>query len=97
MKIGILIDRLNVGGVEKIAIEQVRSLREEKVDAYLVILRRKAVVSNAFPELLKKIPIIYLDDRLPEILRFSFKFPVFYFFSSVFSLVHQIKPFYQGQ
>lgn len=82
MKIGVLIDRLNVGGVEKIAIEQVNALRENGEDAYLVILREKAVVEDAFPDLIKKVPIIYLDSRLPSLLRFSFQFPVFHFFSS---------------
>ena len=67
MKIGVLIDRLNVGGVEKIAIEEVRALIEAGHDAYLVVLRRKAVVENAFPDLLKDVPVIYLDDRLPSI------------------------------
>lgn len=82
MKIGILIDRLNFGGVEKIALEEVAALRKIGVDASLVVLRRKGVVDNAFPDLTRKVPIIYLDDRLPRALRFSFKFPVFNFFSS---------------
>ncbi|MDB5179799.1 MAG: hypothetical protein JWN12_431 [Candidatus Saccharibacteria bacterium] len=81
MKIGILIDRLNVGGVEKIAIEQVLSLRQAGQDAYLVVLRKKAVVANAFPDLLKDVPIIYLDERLPKLLKGSFTFPGFHFFS----------------
>jgi len=82
MKIGILIDRLNVGGVEKIAIEQVIALRAAGEDASLVVLRDKAVVANAFPDLLEGVPIIYLDQRLPKPLRFSFQFPLFHFFSS---------------
>lgn len=82
MRIGILIDRLNVGGVEKIAIEQVRALRKLGEDAHLVVLREKAVVANAFPELLRDTPVIYLDKRLPRFLRLSFRFPVFHFFSS---------------
>jgi glycosyltransferase involved in cell wall biosynthesis len=81
MKIGVLIDRLNVGGVEKIAIEQVVALRKAGHDATLVILREKAVVPNAFPDLLKEVPITYLDKRLPKFLRLSFRFPGFHFFS----------------
>lgn len=81
MKIGVLIDRLNVGGVEKIAIEEVAALREAGEDAYLVVLREKAVAPNAFPDLLKGIPIVYLDKRLPKFLRLSFRFPGFHFFS----------------
>ena len=82
MRIGILIDRLNIGGVEKIAIQQVQALRNIGVDATLVVLRRKAVVPGAFNELIKTIPVEYLDDALPRICRFSFKFPLFHFFSS---------------
>lgn len=80
-KIGILIDRMNVGGVEKIALEEVKNLRELGQDAHLLVLRRRGVINNAFPELQRQVPIIYLDDRLPIIFRFSFQFPLFYFFS----------------
>lgn len=82
MKIGILIDRLNVGGVEKIAIEQVRSLIAAGHDAELVVMRKKSLVSNVFPDLLENIPITFLDSRLPSIFRASFRFPFFHFFAS---------------
>jgi len=88
-KIGILIDRLNVGGVEKIAIEEVRALRNLGEDASLVVLRRKGVIDSDFLDLRKNLPTIYLDDRLPSFLKFSFKFPVFNFFS----LFHITYPF----
>lgn len=81
MKIAVVIDRLNVGGVEKIAIEEVKALRELGQEAYLVVLRRRGVVDNAFLDLRKDLPTIFLDDRLPEIFKLSFKFPVFSFFS----------------
>ncbi len=82
MKIGIVIDRLNVGGVEKIALEQVTALRKLGVDAELVVLREKAVVENAFMDLREGVPIIYLDQKLPRILRYSCRFPVLHFFST---------------
>ena len=82
MKIGILIDRLNVGGVEKIAIEQVRALRDIGEDAILVVLRRKAVIEGAFLDLLEGVPVEYLDDKLPAFLCYSFNFPIFHFFAS---------------
>lgn len=80
-KIGIVIDRFNVGGVEKIAIEQAKALREMGEEAYLLVLRRKGVIDDAFLDLRENVPTIYLDDRLAKILTFSFKFPVFSFFS----------------
>lgn len=79
--IGVLIDRMNVGGVEKIAIEEVKALRKLGVNASLVVLSRKAVVENAFSDILEDVPVIYLDDRLPRVLKLTFKFPVFNFFS----------------
>lgn len=90
IKAGVLIDRLNVGGVEKIAIEQVNALRKIGVDAQLLVLRRKGIVNNAFEDRRKKIPTIYLDDRLPKYLKFTFNFPVFHFFS----FFHLTYPFF---
>ncbi len=81
MKIGVLIDRLNVGGVEKIAIEEVRAFRDMGIDAVLVVLSRKTIVAGAFKDLLVGIPIEYLEDRLIGFLKLSFKIPFFTFFS----------------
>lgn len=81
MKIGILIDRLNVGGPEKVAIQQVRALRDLGHDAHLLILRRRGIVDNAFEDIRSQIPIVYLDDRIPAFLRTSVRVPFFYFFA----------------
>jgi glycosyltransferase involved in cell wall biosynthesis len=80
MKFAILIDQLRyVGGPFKIAVEEVKSLSKLGEDATLVVLKRTD--STAFPESLHGIRTIYLSDSLPRILRFSFSFPVFRFFS----------------
>lgn len=81
MKIGILIDRLNVGGVEKTAIQEVIAMKKLGKDVSLLVLSRKAVVKGAHEDLLERVSVEYLDDKLPKVLRFSFKFPVFAFFS----------------
>jgi len=81
MKVGILIDRFNVGGVEKIALEQVSALQDIGVEVDLLVLTKKPVVEDAFLDLRDKVSIVYLDQRLPRFLRSSFKFPVFNFFS----------------
>ena len=88
-KIAVMIDRVIVGGVEKIAIEEVRALRLLGHDAQLVVLRRKALSVNAFSDMLHDIPITYLDDRLPRFLRFSFAVP----FMKFFALFHVTYPF----
>lgn len=84
MRIGVLIDRLNVGGVEKIAIEEVRALRAIGEDASLVVLRNEALsddLEEIFGSLLADVPVVYLDDRLAKPLKKSFRFPMFSFFS----------------
>jgi len=94
LKVGILIDRFNVGGVEKIALEEVRAFREIGIKAELLVLSRRAVIKNAFKDLRDDIPVTYLDDRLPRAFKFSFKLPFFYFFS-LFHLTYPIfLPFY---
>jgi len=94
MKIGVLIDRLNVGGVEKIAIEQVSALQALGEDAVLVVLRKKAVVEDAFNDLMEGVPIEYLDDRMPRWMRVSFNFPVFHFFASFHLTYPFLVPFF---
>jgi glycosyltransferase involved in cell wall biosynthesis len=89
MKIGVVIDRMNVGGVEKIALEQVIALRKAGVNAELVVLREQGVVDDAFMDLKKGVPVIYLDKRLPSFFRLSFSLPMFHFFS----LFHITYPF----
>lgn len=88
LRIGVLIDRVWLGGVEKIAINQVKALREIGAEAALLVLRRENV--DFFAKELKEIPVIYLDDKLPRILKFSFKFPFF----SFFSFFHLTYPFF---
>jgi glycosyltransferase involved in cell wall biosynthesis len=80
MRFAVLIDQLRyVGGPFKIAVEEVKSLSKLGADATLVVLKRTD--STAFPESLQGIRTIYLSDSMPRILRFSFRFPVFKFFS----------------
>jgi glycosyltransferase involved in cell wall biosynthesis len=81
MKIAVLIDQLNVGGVEKVAMEEVRALCALGHDAQLAVLRRNGRVNNAFPELQRLIPITYLDDSLPRYLTASFRLRPLYFLS----------------
>lgn len=94
MKIAILIDRFNIGGVEKIAIEEVKAFKKIGIQTSLVVLSRKALVKNAFFDLRKDIKVIYLDDRLPSFLKFTFKIPFFYFFSFFHLSYPLIMPFF---
>lgn len=89
MKIAVIIDRIIVGGVEKIAIEEVRALRKLGHDATLVVLRRKALSEGAFADMLDDVPVEFLDDRIPSWLRFSFNMPLMKFFA----LFHLTYPF----
>ncbi len=87
--IGILIDRLIVGGVEKTAIQEVDYLNRAGHHATLLVLRRQRTVPAAYLEILDNVPLVYLDDRLPSPLRFSFPLPFFAFFS-LFHLTYPI-------
>lgn len=81
LKIGVLIDQLSLGGVTKIASEEVRYLKKlgYKVDL-LVLLRTK---QKKFINLIdSEIKIKFLSDKFPKIFRRYFKFPFFYYFSS---------------
>jgi glycosyltransferase involved in cell wall biosynthesis len=94
MKIGFLIDRLNVGGVEKSAIQEVRACKNLGVSACLMVLSRRSVVEGAHADLLKGIEVVYLDDRLPKFLKFSFRIPGFAFFSLLHMTYALFLPFF---
>lgn len=84
IKIGVLIDRVIPGGAEKIAIKQVQTFRELGYDARLLVINKvdkKGMEGKPFLDILGEIPIDYLSDRIPKILRFDFKIPFFSFFS----------------
>lgn len=97
MKIGVLIDRLQIGGVEKIAIEETLALRRAGHEAYLVILRKGTNDEEVFPDLLADVPLVYLDQRMPRALRFSFGFPIFHFFSFFHITYPLLVPFFMKQ
>ena len=84
VKIGVLIDRIIPGGAEKIAIKQVQAFAELGHEATLLVLNRslkKGVEKIPYQDIIKKVPVVYLSDRIPKYLRFTFKFPFFSFFS----------------
>lgn len=79
MRIGILVDRLEVGGVEKVAIQQVAALRDLGHDAELLVLRGSGDGWTAFAEQLADIPVRVLERRLRPRLRGSLPVPGFAF------------------
>ncbi len=81
MKIGVLIDQLVPGGVQKAAIEEVRYLREFAHDARLLVIFRKRY-DYQYEDLVQEIPVEFLSDRFPKLFQKSIKFPIFSFFSS---------------
>src|SRR6185503_15157075 len=93
MKIGVLIVRINPGGVEKIAIQEVRALIKEGHEASLIVMSRKANGPLPFKDLLEGLPIVYLDDRVPRVLRWNVKIPFFYFFNLIHLTYPLILPF----
>lgn len=81
LKIGILIDQLIPGGVQKAAIFEVKYLRKFGHDVKLLVLMRSGYKME-FASLAKDIPLEFLSDRLPQFLRINLKFPFFTFLSS---------------
>jgi glycosyltransferase involved in cell wall biosynthesis len=94
MKLGVLIDRINVGGVEKCAIQEVREGQKMGLDVKLLVLRRDSLVEKGYQNLLEGVSVEYLDDRIPCIFKFSFKVPGFAFFSLFHLTYPLLMPFY---
>ncbi|MBA7629667.1 D-inositol-3-phosphate glycosyltransferase [subsurface metagenome] len=81
LRIGVLIDQLSLGGVTKIASEEVRYLKKLGYQVDLLVLlrtKRKKVINLIDSE----IKIKFLSDKFPKIFKKYFKFPFFYYFSS---------------
>jgi glycosyltransferase involved in cell wall biosynthesis len=89
LKIGILVDQLIPGGVQKAAVEEVRHLRFMGLDAKLLILMSKGSNNQLISEL-KGIPYEFFTDRYPKILRHTFKLPFFTFLSNL----HLLSPLF---
>ena len=79
LRVGVLLDRLEVGGVEKVAIQQVAALRDLGHDATLMVLRRRGEGIATFANELSGMPIKILEDRLKPALRGSLAVPGFAF------------------
>ena len=89
MNIAVLIDRITTGGVEKTAIREALELRRLGEEATLLVLNSGLSEEAVYKELLTDVKIIYLDRRLPWILRSTARVPGFAFFS----LYHLYYPF----
>lgn len=87
-KIGILIDQLIIGGVQKIALEDARALKKMGHTVTLLVLMRKGY-HNKFKDFSKGVDIRFLSDSYPFFLKHSIKFPIFSFFSTL----HVLSPF----
>lgn len=81
LRVGVLIDQLRYAGVEKIAVNEVLALRQMGVEAKLIVMKRGPLDTHIFKDILERIPVLFLSDRLPRVLRLSFRFPVLSFFS----------------
>ena len=89
MKIGVLVDSIKFGGVEKIAAQEVMHLLQMGHDASLLVLNERTSDSSALKYMSEDIPVTYLDRKLPRFLKLTFRIPPFYFFS-LFHLTYPI-------
>lgn len=81
MKIGILVDELISGGIQKVAVMETKYLQKLGYDVSLIVLRK--VKNVGYQDIIEEnnIEVIYLSDRLPWYLKINFHFPLFAFFS----------------
>ena len=87
IKVGILIDQLVPGGVQKTAIDEARNLKKLGYLPKLLILMRTAAKKSNL-DLVLDIDYEFLSDRYPKFLRKSFKLPIFKFLSTL----HLVSP-----
>lgn len=93
LKIGILVDQLLEGGVQKAAIEQVRELNRLGHTSTLLIQMRKDYKTD-FSYLIRGIPFLYLSDYYPFPLNKTIKFPIFNFLSTLHLLSPVLTPLF---
>jgi len=91
-KIGILVDQLIIGGVQKIAVEDARNINKMGHEATLLVLMRKDANKN-YKTFTKGVNVKFLSDSYPWPLSKSIKFPVFSFFSTLHVLSPLLAPF----
>ena len=87
-KIGILIDQLTIGGVQKIAIEDAKILQKLGHQAELLVLMRKGYKPQ-YKSFTKGVRVRFLSDSYSWPLKYSIKLPIFSFFSTL----HILSPF----
>ena len=87
-KIAILIDQLVFGGVQKMALENARILNELGHKTELLVLMRKGYRPQ-YKSFTRGVAIRFLSDSYPWPLKYSIKFPIFSFFSTL----HILSPF----
>lgn len=82
IKVSVLIDQLIPGGVQKIAIQEVKYLNKLGYEANLLILMRDGYQPK-YRALVKDIPHRFSQDSYPFIFRKNFRLPFFSFLSTL--------------
>lgn len=88
LKIGILIDQLVAGGVQKTAILEAIYLQKLGYQTKLLILMRAGLDKNIL-SLTKGVDVEFLSDRYPKQFSKSIKLPIFHFLTTL----HILSPF----
>ena len=91
-KIGILVDQLIVGGVQKIAVEDAKALEKLGHKAEVLVLMRKGY-NPKYKNFFSGVKVRFLSDSYPFFLKHSIKFPIFSFFSTLHILSPFLAPF----
>lgn len=78
-RVAILVDSLEAGGVQKAALKEAIYMRQNGVATDLVVIRR--LPSNSYHSDLKNLCTNFMSDN-SRLLRWSFRFPFFHYFST---------------
>lgn len=89
MRIGILVDNLLIGGVQRVAVEETRYLTRLGYKSQLLVLKEMQTENLRYRDLTEDINIDFFSKKFSP-LRYSFRFPGF----SFFSLYHLTSPVY---
>lgn len=82
MRIGIFIDQLVSGGVQKAAIEEAVNLQKPGTEVILYVLVR-ANHKYKYEDLTKGLKIVYLSDYNPKFFRKTYRIPLFSFLTTL--------------
>lgn len=92
LNIGIMVDQLVPGGVQKSAIQETRDMKKLGHQVTLIVLIKSAY-DYQYEDLYEGLDILYLSDYNPPLFKRAFRIPYFAFLTSL----HLLNPFFASR